>query len=848
MIMNRTWTAPVLTAAMWALVVLGVGAASDEGPLYQNTNAPVEKRVEDLLGRLTLEQKLDLLGGTGFATKPIARLGVPALQMADAPHGVRYGKATTFPPGVGMAATWDVDLIERVGVALGRELSGKGVDVLLGPCVNIHRSPRGGRNVESFSEDPYLAARMTAAYIKGVQSQGVAACAKHFACNNQETNRLSIDVQVDERALREIYLPAFKAAVQEAGVWTIMSAYNRVNGPFASANPHLLTDILRKDWGFTGLAMSDWGAVHGSVDTTNAGLDLEMPKGAHLNVDQLAGPVRSGEVSESVIDDKIRRLIRTLIRCGLLDGPKCRNPEAVNCPEHQRLAREVAAKAIVLLKNEGGILPLDPGTIRSVAVIGPCANVSLVGGRGSAAVVPFYHVTALEGLRNRWPDTVALNYAEGDVPGPADALRPIDPGALSPPDAEPGQHGLRGEYFAGMDLSGEPLMTRVDRTIDFDWDQGAPDPKVPADGFSVRWTGRLTAPMTGEYGLGFGSDDGARLYLDGDLIVDNWTDHAYEAKTATVTLQEGRSYDIKMEYYENWGAAVARLGWVIPRSAESMMEEAARAAADSDVAIVFAGISVDYEGEGLDRKDLDLPGNQDELIRRVAAANKKTIVVLTSGTPIMMGKWIDQVPAVLQAWYSGQEGGNAIADVLFGDVNPSGKLPVTFARRREDYPDVPNFPGADGVVKYAEGIFVGYRHFDRDGIQPLFPFGHGLSYTTFEYGDLKVAPQSIHAGEKVNVSITVANTGKRAGDEVVQLYVRDPESSVPRPVRELKAFQKVQLKPGEQRTVTFNLGTDALSFYDVDAKGWRAEPRRFEVEVGSSSRDIRARGAFELLP
>ncbi|MCE5238563.1 glycoside hydrolase family 3 C-terminal domain-containing protein [bacterium] len=837
--------------------LLGVWpAAADQTPLYRDPRAPLEARVSDLLGRLTLEEKLSLLGGTGFGTRPIERLGLPAMGMCDGPIGVRgggpgtSGPATVFPCGIAMAATWDPEIVQRIGAAIGREVQHKGVgaQIILGPCVNLHRTPQGGRNGESFSEDPYLASRMTVAYVTGVQSTGAAACVKHFAVNNQEWQRGTISAQVDERALRELYLPAFQAAVQEAHVWAVMNAYNRLNGTYCSANRYLLTTILKDEWGFDGCVMTDWGAAHSPLGVATGGTDLEMPTGAHMNPDRLTPPVQEGKVSRGLIDDKVRRILRTVIRVGLLDGPKTPDNTVVNCAAHRQLVREAGARAIVLLKNDGGLLPLDPAKLRSLAVIGPNAAVNRLAMGGSGYVTAFQSVSALDTIRARVGPGVTINYAKGadmgDEPPPV-----IGSEFLTPAGGPDGEHGLRGEYFKGRKLEGRPVLTRTDAVVDFRWQGKPPVEGLGGSDYSVRWTGKLTPTRSGEYRLGVASDDGSRLTLDGKALISNWEDHALEARSVTVRLEAGRAYDLQVEYYQNSGDAAVTLGWRAPGVApehDPQIREAVAAAQQSDAAIVLVGLSSFHESEGRDRDSLRLPELQADLIRAVVAANPRTVVVLTNGTPLLMDTWIKQTPAVLEAWYLGEQGGQSVTDVLFGDVNPSGKLPDTLAAKREDYPDWGHYPGGAGQVQYAEGILVGYRHFDARGIAPLFPFGHGLSYTTFAYDDLRVTPETLAPAGTVQVSLTVRNTGPRAGEEVVQLYLHDPRPRVPKAPRELKRFARVALQPGEGKPVTFTLEAPALAYCDVPGKQWRADAGVYQVEVGASSRDLRLRGNLTL--
>lgn len=845
-----------ITIITLASLVCLVSAIAQTTPVYKDAHAALEARVSDLLGRLTLDEKLLLLGGTGFGTQPIARLGVPAMGMCDGPIGVRGGgpgtggPATVLPSGIAMAATWDPALVQRLGAALGREVQNKGVgaQVILGPCVNLHRTPLGGRNAESFSEDPYLASRMAAAYVKGVQSTGAAACVKHFACNNQEFERGSINVRVDERALRELYLPAFRAAVQEGGAWSIMNAYNKVNGPHCSANSYLLNTVLKGEWGFDGCVMTDWGAAHNTLGVATGGTDLEMPTGAFMNPPKLRALLDAGKISQTLIDEKVRRILRLITRVGLLDGPKTPDNKIVNCDEHQALVREAGGRAIVLLKNDHDLLPLDPAKLRSLAVIGPNAAENRLGMGGSGYLSAFHSVSALEAIRAVVGKSVTINYAKGTDMGD-EPLPPVATEFLTPTGAPAGERGLRGEYFTNQDLKGDPALVRTDAAVDFRWGTGKPADKLPADSFSVRWTGKLTPAVSGEYQLGLASDDGARLYLDGKRLIDDWNDHALEAHTVRVTLQAGRAYDLRIEYYEKTGDAAAVLGWRPPGATaddDPQIAAAVAAAKQSDVALVFVGLSNRYESEGRDRDDLKLPGLQEALIKAVVAANPNTVVVLTNGTPLLIDSWLRRTPAVLEAWYLGEQGGNAVTDVLFGKVNPSGKLPDTLAERREDYPDCGNYPGTGGQVNYAEGLFVGYRHFDKQGLRPLFPFGHGLSYTHFAYSDLRLAPQSLPPGGKLTVRLTVCNTGKRAGEEIVQLYAHDPRPLVGKAVRELKGFARVALQPGESKPVVITLDAPALAYCDVPGKQWRADAGTYEVQVGSSSRDLRLSGSFAL--
>lgn len=805
---------------------------------YKNSKLPIEQRVDDLLPRLTLEEKLDLLSGkNGGETTDIPRLGIPSLRVTDGPHGVGWGvKATCFPTDISMAASWNPDLVYEVGQALGDETRAAGRNVLLGPCVNIHRTPLGGRNFESFGEDPYLSGRMAVAYIQGIQSRKTGTSLKHYACNNQEWERTTISVEVDERALQEIYLPAFKAAVTEADPWTVMGAYNKVRGKWCCENPMLLNDTLKQEWGFKGFVVSDWGATHSVADAANAGLDLEMGgPGEYFNREKLGAAIKAGEVTEAVIDEKIRRLLRVFFLAGIFDEPLPAPAASVTTPQHNELARRLAEEAITLLKNDHNILPLDVKKLKKIAVIGPNASVARLGGGGSSTVSPETPVSPLQGVLKLCGADVEVVYAQGCS---TSELQAIDTQYLVPPDAKPGEHGLKAEYFTNKDLAGEPAVTRIDSQVNFDWGGGSPDSAIPGDNFSARWTGKMTVPVTGKYALGLSADDGFRLFIDSELFIDHWILHSGKHVTKEIKLESGRTYDIQIEYFENLGGAMAKFGWI---RATNLLDDAVALAKNSDMALLFLGLSNFLEGEGYDRETLRLPEDQNELIGEIVKANPNTVLVLNGGTPVEMDPWLDSVPAVVDAWYPGQAGGDAIANVLFGKINPSGKLPFTFPKKLEDNPSYSNYPGADGVVHYAEGIFVGYRYYDTKNVEPLFPFGHGLSYTTFKYSDLRIDGK-IDNGLKINVSLNLENTGSRAGAEVVQLYVRDVESSAVRPMKELKAFRKVSLNPGEKQNVAFTLGERDLAFYDPARSRWVAEPGEFEILIGSGSRDIRLRG------
>jgi beta-glucosidase len=715
---------------------------------YKDASLAVEKRVADLLSRMTLEEKASMLAGSGWMeSMPIERLGIPAIKMADGPMGVRSWAGssaitsaantpikvltTSFPSGVAMAATWDIALVKKEGQAIAQEVKALGRDMILGPTVNINRVPLWGRNFEGYGEDPYLAGQLGVAYIRGVQGEGVIPSVKHFAANNEEFERHRIDETIDERTLHEIYLPAFKAAVQEADVWTVMSAYEKVNGKYCAENPYLLKDILKQEFGFKGLVISDWGSTYSTAPTVNAGMDLEMPggppakammsssrtimsgnSGTWLEGEKVMAEVKAGHITEATIDDNVGRILRVIFVSGIFDHSHAGGGE-VDTPEQKSVALQGATEGIVLLKNAGGLLPLDATKVKSIAVIGPNAAVARTGGGGSSLVRPKYAVAPLDGIKEKAGSGVQVSYALGV--------------------------GMEGE-----------------------------DPAQD------------TAEARGK-----------------------------------------------------------------------ALKEAVDAAAKADVAVVVVGRYSKLESEGFDVKTMDLPAGQDELIEAVEKANPHTIVVLNTGDPVTMTKWLDKTPALLDMWYGGQEGGHALAAILFGEANPSGKLPVSLPKKFEDSPAYGHYPGENLKVDYAEGIYVGYRYYDTKNVEPAFPFGFGLSYTTFEYSDLKVmrSPvQSMMSEPRHGYMVTaqVKNTGTRTGAEVVQLYVHDGHSKIDRPAHELKRFSRMELKPGESKTLHFSLDRADLSYWSPEKKDWVADPGTFEVQVGASSRDIRLRVPLEL--
>ena len=828
-----------------AALTLRMAVAEDlSGAKYVDPSLPVETRIDDLLPRLTLAEKITMLSGdkTGFNANGVERLGIPPIRTTDGPVGIRTGAATAWPASVNMAASWDTNLIYHYGIALAEEARAKGKNCILGPCVGIHRFPLNGRNFESFGEDPFLSGRMAVSYIQGVQSRNVIATVKHFACNDQEWERNRADSLVDERALREIHLPAFEAAVTEGKVRAVMSAYNLVNGQHCSENKHLLTDILKGDWGFQGIVMSDWVSVHSAAAAATNGLDLEMPKPIWFGA-KLLEAIQSGQVSEQTIDDKIRRLLRVRFETGLFENPSPKPDESVvRSAAHRDLALAMAQKSIVLLKNDG-LLPLSQDKLKTIAFIGPAANAARIGGGGSSGIRPWEQVSPVAGMKKLLGDRVKIQFAEGVNIDPVKAITVASEFLLTPDGTN---HGLLGEYFGNPDFKGKPLFTRVDPKIDFEWTNSiSPDPRLELTDYSIRWTGKLVPPLTQKYYLTITSDDGSRLYLNGKKVVDNWGDHGMSQKSCALNLEAGKAYDVRIEFYQGGGDAGMRFGWRDPRdhTPDPTIAEAVATARGADAVVLCVGNTSDTEGEGSDVADFNMTGKQDELVRSVLQANSNTVVVVWGGVPVLMKPWLPEAKAVVAALYPGQEGGTALAQILTGEINPSGKLPFSYIQERSEAPEFASYKDPGLKVNYSEGVFVGYRYYDQNKIEPLFPFGHGLSYTTFKYKNLRIKKTGPAACQ---VEFDVKNTGPVAGAETAQLYVGPRRPPVPRPVRELKGFAKIQPAPGETKTIAIPLGERAFEFFDTKKNQWTLAPGTFDVFIGASSRDLRLSQAVKI--
>ncbi len=803
----------------------------------------VGKRVESILQKMTLEEKIDYIGGfQDFYVRSIPRLGLPAIKMSDGPIGLRNdGPATTLAGGIALAATWDPELVERAGIVLGDDARSRGVHILLGPGANIYRSPRAARNFEYLGEDPFLAGRIAIAYVKGLQSRGVCATIKHFMGNNQEYDRHNIDSLIDERTMHEIYLPTFEAAVKEGHVCAIMDSYNLTNGEHMSQNGYLNNKVAKKQWGFDGIIMSDWDSTYDGVAAVNGGLDIEMPAGAHMNRETLLPAVKGGKVTEATIDEHVRRILRRAVQFGWLDREQTDPSIPAYNVKGRAVALEAARSGMVLLKNEGA-LPFEKTSIKTIAVLGPDAYPTPPVGGGSAAVAPFHTVSFLEGLANSAGKDVTVTYSSG-IPTLSEMADATDLTTA----VSNGKSGLTSERFISDNLSGSPTETVVDAHLNFgfEWPSFY---SIPSRFRSVRWTGFYVAKSAGNYDVfaqGPGEDGAYHVFIDDKLVLDNWLRATALVNHTPIELSAG-PHKIRIELRRTFGDPNLRFGIIDPTAV--VKSEVKALASRADAVVVAVGFDGTSESEGSDRT-FSLPPAQDALIAAALAANKKTVVVITSGGAVDMTSWIDQTPALLESWYPGQEAGNALAGILFGEVNPSGKLPVTFDRNLEDSAVAHSYyadPPESKKVKYSEGVFVGYRHYDKSKSKPAFPFGYGLSYTTFKYSYLSVTPQAADLSSPVVVSFEVTNSGSREGAEVAEVYVGDTHARVPRPVKELKGFSKVMLKPGETRHVQVALDRRAFSYYDVDKKDWVAAPGEFAILVGGSSDSTPLRGTFLL--
>ncbi len=813
-------------------------------------------RVNAIISKMTLEEKIDYIGGTGFAVRAMPGLKLPSLEMSDGPIGVRSNQrfpSTTYAAGIGLAATWDRDLAQRVGDGIGKDARARGVHFMLGPGMNIYRSPLNGRNFEYFGEDPFLAGQIASNYILGMQKNGVSSTAKHYLANNSEYLRHDSDSVVDERALREIYLPAFEASVKHGHAGALMDSYNFINGTHATQNGYFNIDVLRKDWGFDGVMMSDWVATYDGVAAANNGLDLEMPTGAYMNRETLLPAIKDGRVKEATIDEKVRHILTTAVRFGWLDREQRDESLSTYNQANHNVALESARESITLLKNDGGVLPLDKNKIKSVLVVGPDAYPARVVGGGSGGVNPFSAVSPLEGIAKLLGPSVIVHYEQG-LPMLADAAGMT----AFTTEANGGKPGVTMEVYKNTKLEGSPESTSVIHAINrkgFGWDElfggdfsdfGALAGAMQRSE-SRRFTGYYNAPEATTYHLyvhGPMENCGYRVFVDGKLVADNW-DILKASEYATALPLTAGPHKVVAEDYQT-GLFGGRLRLAIVDESKLVSAAAKRLAGKVDAVIITAGFNENNEGEGADRS-FTLPFGQDEMIRELAALNKKTIVTVTAGGGVATAGWLGSVPAYVHNWYGGEQGGTALAEALFGEVNPSGHLPISIETRVEDNPTFHNYYPTPGTphVEYKEGIFVGYRGYEHNHVEPQFPFGFGLSYTSFKIEKIKVEADKTPKAVMMHglpalytVSFDVTNTGSRAGDDVAQVYVGQRNAPVARPEKELKGFARVALKAGETRRVSVALDARAFTYYDVAGKHWHADAGKYTVSVGDSSANI----------
>lgn len=795
-----------------------------------------KRRAEDLLKQMSLEEKISYISGeTPFSLRPIEHLGIPRILLADGPQGIRNhcDHSTLFPCGLAAAATWNRDLLYLYGQGLGNDSRARGIGILLGPGVNIYRYPLCGRNFEYMGEDPYLASELACKYIEGVQSKGVMATIKHFAGNNQEWNRHHVSSDIDLRALHEIYFPTFRKAINKAGVGAVMNSYNLLNGVHSTENRWLNHDILREKWGFDGILMSDWNSVYSTVNAINSGLDLEMPGTLFFTEEKIKEALENGKISLDEIDKKVLHLLQALSAFGLLDREQKDPKIALDNPQSKEIALNTARESIVLLKNEGEILPLKGKTV----VVGHLAD-TIVSGGGSGAVFPYSSTPLLKGLKAIDPTIIYLD----------DKNLYEDLSLSFYTDDRLKKQGFKGTYFDNINLEGKPILESSDNKINFDFEPRKKSGELPSDEFAARWTSVFRADDDCNLRISIGGDDGYRLIINDSIVAQDWGKHAYNSKQISYPVKKGMSYHFTVEYFDVGG--MAKLDLSVNRVRKEYLAESLKAA---DNVIVATGFDSETESEGFDRP-FGLPQYEEAWINQIASINPNVVVVVNSGGAVDTNPWLENVKGLVMAWYPGQEGGQALAEIMTGKISPSGKLPFTYYKSLEDSPAHSNYydnrinvnnsiSDEGGHVEYREGIFHGYRGSDLSGVKPLYPFGFGLSYSSFKFNDLALTPVDVN---KIRVSFQIENTGQREASETVQIYVRDIESKVKQPLKALKGFEKVKLKPGESKHIEILLDEEAFSFFDIDTNDFIIEPGDFEILVGNSSENLPLSGVINL--
>jgi len=815
----------IITSLLSLLILSNIRASSSEDEL----------KINNIIKALTLEEKVSFCYGTGMGFRGIPRLNIPEIGCCDGPRGPNAQVGTTaFPCGTLLGATWNPDIVEQAGKVMGEETRALNKGVLLGPGCNILRDPLGGRFFEYYTEDPFLNGKIASAHVRGVQSQGVAACIKHFACNNRENNRNLYFSVIDDRTLNEIYLPAFKEAVDN-GVLTIMTAANGLNYNYVSDDRKLLTDILKNKWGFQGFVMTDWLGTRSTEKAAFAGLDVSMPGGDNCGFGKpLLEAVKQGRVSEAEIDDKVRRVLHVYNALGFLDNGKLHDGATLNTPEHQQIAEETAKQGIVLLKNKDKALPLNKNKIKNILVTGPNANkpFCVLAMGGSSWVQPPYEITPLEGIKKIAGEN-KITYISSDELG---GFTLIPQSMLKANDNE---NGVNVRYYKKG--AGEPVVSKTVNNINYMWEMKSPDPAIKVDEFrEARFDTWIYPIVDGKYALKFIVGGGSALVYNNEwggapiAIVENSRNNGIE--TANIDMKKGIPFHLCLIYSRGTGDAAIRVEIETPQSevAAKQLANIKKVAKNADAIVFVGGIDHSIDTEGRDRASLVFPKAQETLINTLAKFNKNMNVVLINGSPLELGGIIENSKSLIEAWYPGMEGGNAIASVLFGEKDPSGRLPFTWAKKLEDYPCLKLASQDDMNVLYTDSLNVGYRYFDNHPQDVQFPFGHGLSYTTFGYSDFMLQ----NKGDKVECRLTLKNTGSYDGADVVQIYVRPVNPSINRPVRELKAFKKVFLKKGESRQIEFTLDDSAFSYYDVTRGDWKKDLCDYVIEVGKNSETI----------
>ena len=788
----------------------------------------VDEKVDNILRKMTVKEKLSYIGGIDWMyTRNIDRLGIPRMKMSDGPQGIgTHGQSTAYPATVLLAATWNEDLAYEYGKSLGRDCRARGINVLLGPAVNIYRAPMCGRNFEYMGEDPYLAARISTGYIKGVQDQGIMAVIKHFSANNSDYDRHEISNDIDERTLHEIYFPAFKAAVQEAGVAAVMTSYNLLYGVYTTESPWLLKGVLRDEWGFNGVLMSDWGSTHHCIPAVKAGLDLEMPGGTR-KPEELAYYLKTGDITIEMIDEMVRHILRTMVAFDFQNGMKADKNIPLDDPKAAEVALDVAREGIVLLKNTQNTLPINTKKVRDIVVVGKNAH-GYVHGGGSGAVVPFHYTNLFDGIQKEGK----LNNVKVEYIDELDFMP-----SIMYTDDNLNEKGFHAEYFKNIHFEGAPVVKQTEKKINYSWAAGTELEGMPKDYFSVKWYSTMCVDETADYEFTLGGDDGYKLFINDQPIIDDWTPGGFRTTNVTKTLKAGEKYHVRVEYYQQGGGAGICFLWKRKNETQNKFADYLNKA---DLVIACFGHSSDTEGEASDRT-FELPEVDKKMLASLSGCKKPVIGIVNAGGNIEMQKWEPSLKGLIWGFYGGQEAGTAIGEALFGKVNPSGKLPMTFEKKWEDSPAYNSYhdPDKDKHVAYTEGIFIGYRGYDKLKREVQYPFGYGLSYTTFKLSNIVVSKPN--ADGTVEVTCRLANTGKRDGAQVIQAYVGKAENSpVERPQKELRKFEKIFLKAGESTTVKMTLPKESFMYFDVNRTQFVTDPGIYNIMLGFSSRDIKA--------